>query len=1152
MNPNWLLHDSQSLAFRSPFGAVCCQTEITLRLAVMNVNRPESVTLRLWQDDAGEQKVVMKPAAGQAGQVTYQTKITAPAVGVLWYYFIVVVDGKTVYYGNNPEQLGGTGAIYDFQPPSFQITVFQAGTASPGWFKEAVMYQIFPDRFYNGQPDGGLLAVKKECVVQSDWFNTPYYIRDVDTKEIVAYDFFGGNLPGIIAKLPYLKELGITVLYLNPVFESPSNHRYDTGNYHQIDPLLGDNGLLAELCARAQENGMAVILDGVFSHTGSDSIYFNKYGRYPGTGAYQSQQSPYFPWYRFTQFPDRYECWWGIDTLPNVEETEPSYLDFVIRSEDSVLKYWMKQGIKGWRLDVVDELPPAFVQEFAKTLKEADPEAVLIGEVWEDASHKLSYGQLREYLCGSELDSVMNYPFRDILLAFMLGQADAQKTQRCLMSLYENYPREHFYATMNLLGSHDVPRILTLLGEAPAAESLTITRQARHRLTDQQRKRAVDRLKLLVIWQMTFPGVPSVYYGDEAGLEGYRDPFNRRTFPWGREDQILLEWHKRLIALRHRYPALKTGEWLPVYAQGDVYGYVRRIVNGKDVFDQPKADNTLLVLLNRNPDRPVRVTLDVRGLCRGLVQDVLQGSEFAVQQGTLSLELAPLEGKILLQIDKNPLPRQSGVLLHPTSLPSKYGIGDLGKEAYEFVNFLYKSKQKVWQVLPLHPVGFGESPYQTLSAFAGNPLLISLGKLVAEGLLTAADVRLPQPFAPDQVEFARVQSFKEPCFRKAYAAFVAKGPDLAYQNFIEDQDFWLEDYALFMALKSHFNGLSWPEWPQELARREPAALQAYRQQLQAEVGYHRFLQYLFFRQWLALKRYANQWGIRIIGDMPIFVAHDSADVWAHQSLFELDENGLAQKIAGVPPDYFSETGQLWGNPHYKWEVMAQDRYRWWVERFRLLLELVDIIRVDHFRGFEAYWEVPAGEQTAIHGQWVKGPGCAFFASLEQQLGKLPIIAEDLGVITPEVEDLKCEFYYPGMKVLHFALACDEAQCCIPFICEQNSVVYTGTHDNNTTVGWYKETVREDADYAACIHKILELEQDALPEEVCWQLIEFAYQCHANTVIIPMQDLLCLDSEARMNTPGTVGGNWHWRCRKEALTPELAARLAALVGRHKRQ
>ena len=1151
MKQNWVYHNSQSTDFRSPFGAVCCGSEIRLSLQVTASGRPEAVTLRLWQDDSGEQKVVMKPLAAKKPEAVYQAKITAPEQGgILWYYFMITIAGQTFYYGNNREQLGGAGQIYHDPPPSFQITVYRKDMTTPAWFKDAVMYQIFPDRYYNGQPGQQVLAAKKESVIHSDWGNTPYYIRDVDTKEIVAYDFFGGNLAGIIAKLSYLAELGINVIYLNPVFEAASNHRYDTGDYHKIDPVLGNNEVFAELCARAGSLGISVILDGVFSHTGSDSRYFNKYGSYPGPGAYQSVQSPFYPWYRFSRFPDQYESWWGIDTLPNVEENEPSYINFVINNEDSVLHYWLKQGIKGWRLDVVDELPEAFVRAFAKTLKTADPDAVLIGEVWEDASHKISYGVLRKYLCGDELDSVMNYPFRRILLDFILGRTTAGLTHRLLMSIYENYPREHFYALMNLLGSHDVERILTLLGEAPASESLPAIGQAKHRLSPSQRRLAVARLKLLVIWQMTFPGVPSIYYGDEAGVEGYKDPFNRRTYPWGGEDQELLEWHKRLVGLRHRYPVFKTGEWLPLYADGDVYGYVRRIANGRDVFGQERPDNTALILMNRNKEKSVQLTLDVRGMCRGVLRDLLNDGEIVVQRGGITVQLAALEGKVLLQAEKSTLPRQCGLLCHPTSLPSKYGIGDMGKEAYEFINFLYKSRQKLWQILPLNPVGFGESPYQALSAFAGNYLLISLGKLVGEGLLSAADVKVLQPYDADRVEFAAVAAFKEQCLRRAFANFKQQSIPGDYREFIAGQACWLADYALFMAIKGHLGGLAWTEWPAELAARQPESLQKYRELLESEVDYQQFVQYVFFKQWLALKRYANQWGVKIIGDMPIFVAHDSADVWANQRLFELDESGLPKTVAGVPPDYFSETGQLWGNPQYRWMQMAGENYRWWRDRFTTLLQLVDIIRVDHFRGFEAYWEIPAGEQTAVKGRWVKGPGSGFFTSLEQQLGTLPIIAEDLGLITPEVEDLRDEFHYPGMKVLHFSLVCDESGCCAPFICEKNSVVYTGTHDNDTTLGWYKTEVSPEADYVECIHKILDLE-NAGPEELCWSMIDFAYASNANTVIIPLQDALCLDSDARMNIPGTIGGNWLWRCRKEHLTPELAARLAALAGRHKR-
>lgn len=1147
----WISHDSQAEFFRSPFGAVSCRQKIVLRLQVESAAVPETAALRLWQDGAGETVLEMEPVRSAGERRTYQLQITAPKQGcVLWYYFIVTVAGKKQYYGNNAELLGGVGQIYNEPPPSYQITVCREGFKTPNWFKETVMYQIFPDRFFNGEPDNKILQPKKGSVLQSHWDNIPYYVRDVDTKQIVAYDFFGGNLSGVIAKLPYLKELGIGAIYFNPVFEAASNHRYDTGDYKKIDPMLGDNVLFAELCAKAKELGIAVILDGVFSHTGSDSIYFNKDGSYPGTGACQSKESPYYSWYRFIDYPAVYESWWGIDTLPNVAETEPSFVDFILEGRDSVVKYWLKQGGKGWRLDVADELPDEFIKKLYRTVKAADPESVVIGEVWEDASRKTSYGQLRPYLQGEEMDSVMNYPFRKALLDFILGYADAQRTHRVLMSLYENYPKEVFYSLMNMLGTHDVPRILTLLGEAPPEGELSITAQAHYKLNDRQKRLAIARLKMLVLWQMTFPGVPCIYYGDEAGTEGYKDPFNRGTYPWGQENEELLAWYKQMAGLRNRYDALKTGQWTAVKAEGDIYAYVRRIVGGRDVFGQEKEDSTFLAVFNRSQQQTLTVELAVRPWCRGELTEVLQPENVVrVQHGRITVTLKPLEGKLLLQAEKPAFHRECGILLHPTSLPSQFGIGDLGTEAYDFIDFLHKSKQKLWQVLPLQPAGFGESPYQCLSAFAGNPYLISPDKLVEEGLLSIQEVEDHPVFDRDRVDFRTVKSFKDKLLQQAFSRFKKQDPPDAYGRFVEENRFWLEHYALFMALKQYFDGRPWNLWPRDIALRKSQVVKYFRNLLAEEMEYHCFLQYIFFKQWLELKTYGRRQSVKLIGDLPIFVAYDSSDVWANPELFELDAQRRPVKVAGVPPDYFSATGQLWGNPHYRWDTMAQDDYRWWRERFQSLMNLADIIRVDHFRGFEAYWAVPSGETTAVHGEWVKGPGTGFFTVLQQYLGELPVIAEDLGVITPEVEDLKNEFYFPGMKVLHFAFDEEEGE---PLVCEKNTAVYTGTHDNNTTLGWYKSVLDGAPGIAENIQKLLPGKEHPAAPEFCRRLIEFAYGSNANTVIIPMQDVLCLDSEARMNLPGTVGGtNWGWRCRKETVTQELADWLAELASRYNR-
>ncbi|MCX7781010.1 MAG: bifunctional glycogen debranching protein GlgX/4-alpha-glucanotransferase [Negativicutes bacterium] len=1138
-----IVHDSHDAFFRNPFGAVPCGTVITLRLRAVGSALPDAVRLRLWSEARGEEwyPLELHPDGGNA---VYECKFAAASVpGLMWYHFQLTAQGYAAYYGASPGGLGGRGQLYAADPASYQITVYRPDAATPHWYKDAIVYQIFVDRFYNSNEGGKINSPPPGSLLHAYWDNTPFYVRDTRTGRIFAYDFFGGNLAGVIAKLPYLQELGVTAIYFNPIFESPSNHKYDTGDYKKIDPMFGDNELFRRLCAEAAARGIRIILDGVFSHTGSDSIYFNKAGRYPGLGAYQSTASPYFAWYRFSRHPDKYESWWGIDTLPNVNELEPSYLDFIINNEDSVLNYWFSQGVSGWRLDVADELPDEFIKKLRQAAKTRSPESILIGEVWEDASRKISYGVTRQYLLGDELDSVTNYPLRSIMLDFILRNSTASDTQRKLLSLYENYPREHFYSTLNMLGSHDVPRILTLLGEAPPQETMSIIDQANYRLPPDKRALAAARLKLMALWLMTFPGVPCIYYGDEAGLEGYADPFNRRTYPWGNEDPELLDWFKKLTALRRRHAALSTGEWLPLPAADDVYGYIRRIAGGLDVFGQARRNNVAIVLFNRSHEASAAVSLDLSGYCRDFVYDALTAARLPLPDGKLEVELKPLEGKLLLQTisASKAFARSSGVLLHPTSLPSPYGIGDLGPEAYAFVDWLAAGGQKYWQVLPLNPPGFGASPYQSCSAFAGSPWLISPDLLVADGLLTTDEV-IPPPFPQDKVAFSSIEPYKENLLRLAFTRFRRLKTPPDYLSFAADNQLWLENYALYMALKEHFREKPWREWGAAAAR-DNSALAAYAGMLSERINYHMFVQYIYFRQWRSLKEYANSKGIQIIGDLPIFVAYESSDVWANQHLFDLDADGRPASVAGVPPDYFSATGQLWGNPHYNWQAMAADGYRWWRHRISRLLQQVDVIRIDHFRGFDAYWQVAADAATAQEGRWVPGPGADFFATLERDLGLLPIIAEDLGIITPSVELLRDMFNFPGMKVLHFLFEGNAAN-----FAQTNVIVYTGTHDNDTTLGWYRQTPPATA---AAVKQALGLPDDAAPAAVCWGMIEFAMASPACVAIIPLQDILCLGSEARMNRPGTVGGNWDWRCRKEFLTPALAHRLADLTRKHGR-
>lgn len=492
-------------------------------------------------------------------------------------------------------------------------------------------------------------------------------------------------------------------------------------------------------------------------------------------------------------------------------------------------------------------------------------------------------------------------------------------------------------------------------------------------------------------------------------------------------------------------------------------------------------------------------------------------------------------------------PRASGVLLHPTSLPGSHGIGDLGPAAYRFIDFLATARQQVWQILPLGHPGHGYSPYAALSAFAGNPLLVSLDRLADEGLLAADELRDAPQFSPDRVDYDAVSGFKLAKLRQAYerfAAFATPGMREDFAGFRAAEARWLGDYALFIALKEELGGRAWNEFGPEVVRRHPEALEAGRTRLASAVEATEFAQYMFFRQWLDLKRYANGRGIRIMGDIPIFVAYDSADVWANQSIFMLDDSGQMLAVAGVPPDAFSDTGQRWGNPLYRWDELAANGYAWWVERLRKSLEVNDFLRLDHFRGFAAYWEVPASEPTAVNGRWVAGPGARFFTAARQALGALPIVVEDLGLITEDVIALREELGYPGMKVLHFAFGDDHRNPYLPHNYEPNFVVYTGTHDNDTSRGWF-ETLPEWQR-----HRVLAyLGRDG--HDITWDLIRLAMMSTAKTAIFPLQDVLDLGGWARMNYPGRADGNWAWRVALDRLTPEVAHRLgdlAALYGR----
>ena len=498
--------------------------------------------------------------------------------------------------------------------------------------------------------------------------------------------------------------------------------------------------------------------------------------------------------------------------------------------------------------------------------------------------------------------------------------------------------------------------------------------------------------------------------------------------------------------------------------------------------------------------------------------------------------------------------RSSGILLHPTSLPGGHGIGDFGPAAYRFIDFLQAAGQKLWQVLPLNPTGYADSPFQCFSASAGNPLLISLDHLAEQGFLGHNDVRGVPAFPVEAVDYEAVSRFKMPLLQKAAANFFADASAenrSRFDEFVRANASWLEDYALFMAVKEKHNQVAWTQWPADITARQRAAMEREGQELASVIKAQKFLQYTFFQQWQKLRAYGRERNISIIGDVPIYVAHDSADVWTNRQFFLLDERGNPVKIAGVPPDYFSATGQCWGNPIYNWPRLKQAGFQWWVERLRSALRLYDFIRIDHFRGFEGYWEVPANETTAVNGRWVKGPGAELFAVLRRELGELPIIAENLGVITPEVEALRHEFGLPGMAILQFAFGNDpQAPTFKPHKYGHNLVAYTGTHDNDTVVGWWTSSGAGDStrtpEDVVKEHAYARAYLGFKDEPIHWVLIRGIMASVANTAIVPMQDALGLGSEARMNLPGMPSGYWRWRMKPEAASEEIAARLKKLA------
>ena len=1044
-------------------------------------------TLRVWTDERGEELLPMEGAC-EDDHVHYSVSYTPAQTGVVWYSFdLAASDGATWRYGAREGWTTGEGDFAYGNPPSFQLTVYVPRQTQPDWYKNGIVYQVFPDRFARGadwrERAEKALAARREGparVLVEDWDTPPAYKKSEDG-DILEWDFYGGTLRGVREKLDYLADLGVTVIYLNPIFEAASNHRYDTADYLRIDPMLGDEEEFCALAREAAERGISIMLDGVFNHCGQDSRYFNRYGNYPKPGAWQGDESPYRDWFFFNE-DGTYDGWWGNPDLPDVNEKSPEYRELIC-GQDGVVRKWLRAGARGWRLDVADELSDSFIEDIKAAMVAERPDGALVGEVWEDASNKMAYGKLRQYFEGTELDGAMNYPLRTALLAFVRNQIGAPEMAARLEQLRENYPRDAFFSCLNLLGSHDRERLFTMLGDAPDPDTLSDEECAAFRLDEGHASLAMSRLWLTVLLQMTLPGVPCVYYGDERGMEGFRDPYNRAAFPWdgGRMDCATV--FRNAIAVRKALPVLTTGDFEPFADGEDVFGFWRRGEDGECV----------CVLANASLHDAHTVRVPMAGEA---VSDVVSGTVPAVVDGCAEAFLWPL-GTSVLHFHKQrrlqePLEPGMGVLCHVTSLPNEGRPGTLGAPARRFVDWLAECGQTYWQVLPVNPAdGYG-SPYAGLAAFAGNTCLLE----------------------------------KDPEDVLAELKDVDDDPD--YQAFLEKNKYWLTPYATFRAIKDLLGEGPWQEWPDAYARFSPGL--ARRVELADGVDRHRKLQYEFQREWDDLKAYANERGVKIVGDMPMYVSGDSADVWAERDIFELDEKGYAQVQAGCPGDGFDPEGQLWGNPTYRWDVLAARGYDWWLARLERAVETYDYVRLDHFIGFSSYYKIPKGK-PAREGSFSFGPGLDLFRAAYQKLGLLPFIAEDLGVITPAVRALIAETGIPGMDIVQFSDG-DVREGYEP---KPGTVTFTGTHDNQTLLGFCQSRFGLEGEEAA---------------QMADRIATSVLGSENDVSIMPLQDVLGLDDAARMNVPGVAEGNWSWQAAWEdvvAATGRLT-QMAQVSGR----
>lgn len=1076
-----LIHNSRRPEFRVPYGAVVVGTTVHLSLRVEDADASFLAgEVRTWVDDRGEELIPMELGENN----TLIADIPCPETCILWYSFrVTCTDGAQILVGARDGATGGEGLMYtDRQDvPSFQITVYRHRATRPAWYERGIVYQIFPDRYRRD----AAWRERAQAVIDrphegpgkhliESWSQPPVYDRNPDMS-IRSWDFYGGSLEGIREDLPRLKSMGITAIYLNPIFEASSNHRYDTADYLKIDPMLGTEEDFRRLAEDARSLGISLILDGVFNHTGDDSRYFNRYGNYPETGAWQSEDSPWHNAYCWHE-DGTYDSWWGIANMPALNEKSDRVRELLL-GENGVVRTWLRAGARGWRLDVADELSDELIADIKQAMLEECPDGLLLGEVWEDASNKVSYGKLRRYLLGDELDSAMNYPLRDAILGLLIDGETAYQTAERIETLRENYPPEALSCCLNLLGSHDKPRIASLLGGGPDESQLPEEDRGRFRLDENSMGLAKGRFWLATLMQMTLPGVPSIYYGDEYGLEGLSDPGNRRTLPtpFDARDRDMLTMVRNTAMLRRALPFLIDGTLEAHAFNDDVLSYTRRGSDGQ----------TAYILINRSLTNTRSVRIPIEG---DFAIDLLSGADLVREaDGCAEVRLWPLGSAVVYSSKERrlqkPLERGAGVIAHITSLPNAGRAGTLGAPARRFIDHLAATGLRYWQVLPVNPTDSFGSPYAGPSAFAGNP-----------DLLEETTVELKRAF----------EHFK------AEGGFTTR----EFFEFARENESWLDPYCAFMAVKDALGGAERHSWPEELRRYDVAVFADAR--FSERARYHAFTQFKFEQEWQAMRTYANERGIQIIGDIPMYVSDDSADAWSEPEMFCLGKNSMPYEIAGVPPDRFSATGQVWGNPTYNWDHMRKDGYVWWLARLRRSFKLYDRVRLDHFLGFHNYFAIPAGG-TGADGTWMPGPGIELFERAFEEFGPLPLIAEDLGLLTPGVRALLASCGFSGMDVLEFA-DYDIREQIWP---HNEKVLYTSTHDTSTLVGFCQRSFCSDSDEHQAKYLATEIVRQALDSQ-------------ATLVMMQLQDLLCLGDDARMNVPGVAEGNWSWQADEDLI------------------